>query len=94
VAGVGSAVGVFPCAPKVPDVMVRVVEVVVADAVDESRLTEPPAMRATAASPATPGRSRGHQRCLDRAGRVDDVSVRRMGSPLKKNGTKLNTNVF
>src|ERR1700685_1242750 len=82
VAGVGRAVGVLPWAPKVPDVMVRVVDDVVADAVDESRLTEPPAIRATAASPATPGRRRDHQRLLDRAGRVDDGSVRRMSSPL------------
>ena len=59
VAGVGRAVGVLPWAPKVPDVMVRVVDDVVADAVDESRLTEPPAIRATAASPATAGTQPG-----------------------------------
>ena len=81
VAGVGRAVGVLPWAPKVPDVMVRVTDDVVADAVDESRLTEPPAIRATAATPATAGRRRDHQRFLDRAGRVDDVSVRRMMEP-------------
>jgi hypothetical protein len=78
VAGVGSAVGVLPWAPKVPDVMVRVTDDVVADAVDEKRPTKPPVVRATAARAATPGRKRDHQRFLDRAGRVDDVSVRRM----------------